>query len=188
MNDTIQSPATAAYADDRMLATGARRLTPATATIFEGSFSMLHCAVTQDTLYRGVFCLRLFPVRYPEDYISLRHTDMAEKDHEIGVIERLADWPGTVRDLIRASLHKQYYERVIRRVHAIEYRYGLLFFSVQTQIGLETFVMRWAHDRTEEYGLRGKVLLDAYENRYIIPDLDALPASDRRRFTAFIYW
>ena len=43
-------------------------------------------------------------------------------------------------------------------------------------------------DRAEEYGDKGKVLMDALDNRYIIPDVDELPAADRRRFTSFIYW
>jgi hypothetical protein len=32
------------------------------------------------------------------------------------------------------------------------------------------------------------VLLDAFDNRYIIPDVRQLPAADRLRFSAFIYW
>lgn len=189
MNPDLQEHMPAATDDDgRMVLTGVRRLTPATTTIFEGSFSLLHCSVQNDTLYRGVYCLLLFPIRYPEGLISVRYTDMRDKDREIGIIEQLTDWPAQAQALVRASLRKQYYERIIRRILAIENRFGLLFFSVQTQIGPEDFVMRWAHDRTEEYGERGKVLRDAFDNRFIIQDVTALPAADQRRFTAFIYW
>ena len=48
--------------------------------------------------------------------------------------------------------------------------------------------MPWRYDRAEDYGTNGKVLLDAYDNRYIIPDLAQLPPADRRAFTSFIYW
>lgn len=158
--------------DDRAVLTGVRRLSPATTTIFEGSFSLLHCSVQNDALYRGVYCLLLFPIRYPAGLISVRYTDMQDKDREIGVIEQLTDWPAPAQALVLA----------------IEHRFGLLFFSVQTQVGPEDFVMRWAHDRTEEYGERGKVLRDAFDNRFIIPDVTALPGADQRRFAAFIYW
>ena len=35
---------------------------------------------------------------------------------------------------------------------------------------------------------KGKVLLDASDNRFIIPDVQALPAADRRRFSSYVYW
>ena len=66
--------------------------------------------------------------------------------------------------------------------------FGLLFFDVETQRGQEQFIMPWRHDRAEDYGANGKVLLDALDNRYIIPDVGALPPTDRRRLVKYIYW
>ncbi len=48
--------------------------------------------------------------------------------------------------------------------------------------------MRWRYDRTQDFGESGKVLLDVYENRYIIPDVNSLPKADREALTRFIYW
>ena len=48
--------------------------------------------------------------------------------------------------------------------------------------------MPWRHDRAEDFGTGGKVLLDVNENRFIVPDVMALPAKDQRRFTNYIYW
>ena len=185
MNDTAKQIDPAA---ERLIATGVRRLTPETTTIFLGTFSLLHCSVKGDNLYRGVFAVRMFPVRDPTRYISLHYTDVADKDQEIGVIEDLSVFSKEMQELVSRSLAAHYHEQVIQRVHKVYNQYGLLFFEVETQRGSEEFVMPWRGDRTEEYGEKGKVLLDAFDNRYIIPNVDQLPPADQRRFANYIYW
>jgi hypothetical protein len=170
------------------LALGVRRLVPATTTLFEGTYSMLHCAVKNEGLFRSVYAVRLFPVRHPLHFISLRHTTPEDKDLEIGVIEDLGVFPPDQQDLVRRDLRNHYCEHVIERVYDVRYEFGMLFFDVETQRGREEIVMFWRWDRAEEYGERGRVLLDAMDNRYIVPDVGKLPAADRRRFERFIYW
>jgi len=165
-----------------------RRLTPETARIFEGTFSLLHCAVQNDTLYRGGFAVLMFPASHPSRFISLRYNDAEGKPHEIGLIADLSIFPADAQALVRASLEKHYYEHLISRVFSVECEYGILFFDVETQRGREQFVMPWRQDRAEDYGPNGKVLLDALDNRYIIKDVSALPRQDHRRFTNYIYW
>lgn len=174
--------------DRQLRQTGYRRLTPELAHVFEGSFSLLHVHVKGESLYRGVYAVLMFPVSHPDRFVSLRYTDARDKDQEIGVIEAIADFPPEARDAIRISLLKQYYQRLIRRIHAIDCQYGLLFFQVETDRGPESFVMPWRHDRAEDFGPSGKVLLDSLDNRYIIPDITALPPADRRTFLGYIYW
>jgi hypothetical protein len=48
--------------------------------------------------------------------------------------------------------------------------------------------MRWAQDRAVDYGQKGKVLIDVNDNRYLIPDVEAMPVKERTDFTRFIYW
>ena len=175
-------------ADARLVQTGFRRLTPAAARIFQGAFS-LHCQVEGDAaLYRGVWAVLMFPVTHPDAYISLRYTDTADKEQEIGVIERLADFPAEAQALVRGVLARQYHQQTIVRIFDVTCRYGLLFFSVETGDGPEEFMMPWRHDRAEDFGSHGKVLLDSLDNRYILPDVRELPAADRRKFLGFIYW
>ena len=177
------------YDDGRLVAMGVRLLTPENTTIFEGTFSLLHCAVKGDTLYRGVFAVLMFPIRYPDRFISLRYTDAEDKEIEVGIIDDLAAFPEEVRRLVLDTLVKHYYEQTITRIYNVENRYGLLFFDVETaQLGRLQFVMPWRGDRAEDFGPNGKTLLDAFDNRYIISDLSALPTADRNAFTSFIYW
>ncbi len=167
---------------------GVRWLTPETSQIFQGTYSLLHCAVKDDTLYRGVFAVMMFPISFPERFISLRYTDREDKVQEIGVIENLRDFPPEAQRLIRASLAKQTHEKVIKQIYEVKEEFGLLFFYVQTDEGWERFVMPWRGDRAEDYSDQGKLLLDAYDNRYIIPDVEALPLADQKRLTYYIYW
>ena len=184
----MSDPAASPPRESALRGFGVRLLTPENTTIFEGTFSLLHCAVKGEDLYRGVFAVLMFPISHPERYISLRHTDVKDKEWEIGVIEDLGVFPAPAQKLIRTSLVKHYCEQIVSRIYDIEDRFDLLFFDVETQLGRRSFVMPWRGDRAEDYGTSGKVLLDAFDNRYIIPDVSRLPAADRNRLAAFIYW
>lgn len=168
--------------------TRVRLLTPDNTNIFSGTFSLLHCSVKGDTLYRGVFCVLMFPVSYPNKFISLRYTDDKDKVQEIGIIEDLNSFPPDQQELVSQSLNKHYHEQVITRVYKITNEFGILIFEVETQRGREKFMMPWRYDRAEDFGTDGKVLLDAIDNRYIIPNVSQLPPADMRRFTSYIYW
>ena len=183
------SAASLVFDDERLAKMGIRWLIPADTTIFEGSFSLLHCQLKGDTLYRGVFAVLLFPVSHPERMVSLRYVDTKDKEQEIGVIDDLAEFPPDAQALVHANLRKHYHELTITRIYTIREEFNLLFFEVATKsAGRREFVMPWRGDRTEDYGQNGKVLLDALDNRYLIPDVTALPANDQRVFTRFIYW
>lgn len=168
--------------------TRVRRLEPEDTKIYEATFSLLHVAIQNDTLYRGVYALRMFPVRFPERFISLCYTDEEDKVREIGIIRELAMFPEDARRLVRLSLAKQYHEQLVSRIHKAWNEYGMLFFDVETQRGREVFAMPWRGDRAEDFGETGKVLLDAFDNRYVIPNLQELPTADRQALTQYVYW
>lgn len=180
----VVSPATAA----RLASTGVRRLTPQNCQIFEGTYSLLHCTVVGDQIYRGVFASLAFPVSQPDRFICLRYHDSDGKNKEIGLIEDLSQFDEHARRLILQSLRKHYYEQRITRIHKISYKFGLLFVEVETERGRQQFTMRWQVDRAQDYGEHGKVLLDTFDNRFIIPDIRKLPSRDRVKLLRYIYW
>lgn len=175
-------------ADSRLSVTGVRRLDPAELKLFEGISTVLHCTVNGENLYRGVFAVRAFPVRYPDKYISIHYTNDRDKDEELGIIEDPSRLAPEQQQLLAQSLAAHYHERIITRVFNVRYEFGMLFFEVEAQGERINFAMPWRGDRAEDYGEHGKVLLDAADNRYIIPDIRALPAADQRRFLSYIYW
>ena len=167
---------------------GVRWLTPENTEIRRTDPSRVDCAVKGSDVYPGVHAKLLFPVRHPKGFVSLRYTDEEGRVREIGVIEKLVDFPEAQRRLTGGELAKQYYEQTIERIYRVESEYGLLFFDVETQRGREQFVMPWRAASTEDYGTTGKVLYESLGNRYIVADVEALPPADRRRFTSHVYW
>lgn len=67
-------------------------------------------------------------------------------------------------------------------------RQGFLEFDVITELGHEAFSMRWTQSHAIDFGERGKLLMDTEENRYWVPDIEALPPQDRERFLQYVYW
>lgn len=173
---------------NRLSTTGVRRLSVETTKVFEGAFTLLHCAVQGDQVYRGVFAVLMFPIHYPDRYISLRYTDEKDKIREIGIIEDLSTFSLETQQLLKRTLAKHYHEQIISRVYEVRDEFNMLFFDVETQRGRQQFIMPWRHDRAEDFGENGKVLLDVSDNRFIVPDVMALSPQDQRRFTSYIYW
>lgn len=165
-----------------------RWLTPQTANIHLGTHDALHVTVIDDRIYGGVFAVRVFPAAYPDQYISLRHEGADGREHEIGIIARLSDWPEEVRRLVQEALDRRYFIHIIERIETIRLRFGLLIFHVVTNRGPEQFMMRWQQSQAIDHGKSGKILTDVDENRYLIADVESLPKSERDLFRRHVYW
>ncbi len=165
-----------------------RWLTPDLARIHLGSLKTLHVTVREERIYGGVYAVRSLPVRYPREFISLRFVDHDKREVEVGLIRNLDQWPRETQELISESLLKRYFVHIIKAIHSIETFPGYFNFDVETDRGPIQFMMRWQSDRAQDYGPSGKMLLDSEENRYLIPDINALPDDDRRLFLRHIYW
>jgi len=168
---------------------GARYLVPERCRIYRGRLGSIHCIINDAEAFANVYCVLCFPISHPDRYISVCYTDDDNKEQEIGIIEDLEAFPGEVRDLVHANLKRQYFEQVVTRVHNVKWEFGLLFFEVSTaEDGKKEFMMRWQHDKALDYGKNGKVLLDVYDNRYIITSVPDLATTDRDRLMRYIYW
>jgi ATP-binding cassette, subfamily B, bacterial len=165
-----------------------RWLTPDVAHIHIGSHGALHVTVRDERIYGGVYAMCCFPVRYPREFISLRYLDHEKREIEVGLIRRVHDWPAEAQALVAESLAKRYFIHTILSIHHIEVFSSYLSLDVETDLGPVQFIMRWQHDRAQDYGASGKMLLDTDENRYLIPDIQALPENERRLFQRYIYW
>ena len=165
-----------------------RYLTPEIAKIHLGTRGALHVTVKNERIYGGVYAVFLFPVRHPNQLISLRHQTSKGDDVEVGIIRDLSEWPEENRALVQESLRRHYFIHTITKLLHIGWKFGFVWFDVETDKGPADFLMRWQHDRAVDYGERGKILLDVDDNRYLIPDVDALPEGERSDFTRYIYW
>jgi hypothetical protein len=48
--------------------------------------------------------------------------------------------------------------------------------------------MRWSQSQVQDFGDRGKILVDLDDNRFLVPDVEALPPKERELFQRFVYW
>jgi ABC-type glutathione transport system ATPase component len=165
-----------------------RWLTPQVANIHLGNRGALHVTVLNERIYSGVFAVRCLPVQYPRQFISLRHTNLENREEEIGLIRNLKDWPEEAQKLVGESLLRRYFVHAVQRVFAIRQIQNYLELEVDTDLGPMQFIMRYASESAQSYGENGRMLLDVEDNRFLIVNMNALPDEDRRLFERFIYW
>lgn len=143
---------------------------------------------SDSTTWRGVFAVNLFPATNPDDYISLRVWNRDGTEHEIGILRHLNDWPVEARVLVREALNRRYWLQTVAGVESIKLELGHLTLDVRTAHGPRQFTMRWSQSQVQDFGERGKILLDLDDNRYLVPDVEALPEREQELFLRYVYW
>jgi ATP-binding cassette subfamily B protein len=138
--------------------------------------------------HRGVFAVNLFPATNPEDYISLRVWTRDGEQQEVGILRNLKEWPEEAQRLVRAALDRRYFLQTIEGVDAINLELGHLHCEVRTPHGPRRFTMRWSQSQVQDFGERGKMLLDLDDNRFLVPDVQTLPPKERELFQRYVYW
>ena len=136
----------------------------------------------------GLFIVRTFPASAPEAWLSVRGWNDTGDEIELGMIRSLADWPEADVGVVRSGLKRRSLVRCIERVHDVKLGHGYLDFDVDTDAGRQRFTTRWTSSQAIEFGSDGKMLIDTEENRWVIPDVEALPRADRERFLHYVYW
>jgi ABC-type multidrug transport system ATPase subunit len=168
-------------------AVGPRWLRPGAARFRLGAHGTLEVEVGGE-VRAGLFAVRALPASRPDELISVRYADADGREHEVGLVRDLRDWPAEERRLLEQALARRYFVRRVTAVASIECRYNLLTFRVETDRGPAEFTMRNSHGQAVDFGPAGKLLTDVDENRYVIPDVEALPRRDRALFRRFVYW
>lgn len=163
-------------------------LNPEKIKIFRGTFETIHVMLEDGSLYRGVFAVAAFPVSNPNKYISLFTYDEKDREYEIGMIEDIDKLPEKERELIIQALRRQYFYFEVLAINSIRFAFGLLFFDVETDKGPRQFSMRWETRFAFDYGKNGKIMIDIFEDRYVIKDVSKLNKIEQELFSRYIYW
>lgn len=121
-------------------------------------------------------------------FISLIQSTEETKGLELGIIRNLEQFPPDQAKLIRQALQRRYFVHNISKINEIGWKFGFVFFNVETDKGNMEFLLRWQQDRAVDYGHGGKVLIDVNENRFLIPDVEALSPNERGKFRRIVYW
>jgi hypothetical protein len=148
----------------------------------------MELAFMDGPIHRGVFAVNLFPATNPGDYISLRIWNRDGDEQELGILRRLDQWPAEAQSLVKAALDRRYYLQTIDGLDDLRLELGHLTLHVRTPHGPRRFTMRWSQSQVQDFGDRGKILVDLDDNRFLVPDVEALPPKERELFQRFVYW
>jgi ABC-type multidrug transport system ATPase subunit len=165
-----------------------RWLEPESCEFRNGSHDRIELWIDGSLHAASVFIVKTFPSKYPQGYLSVRSWKDNGEEFECGMIRDLNLWGPENRCLIDELIDRRYLLRKILRVKKNQLESGYLNLEVETDRGPSKFTMRWTQGQALDYSENGKLLIDTCENRYVVEDVDALPAEDRERFLQYIYW
>jgi hypothetical protein len=158
------------------------------ATIRSGLRGAIEIVSANGATHRGIFAVNLFPATNPKDYISLRVWNRDGEEHEIGILRGLDRWPAEAQALVRSALERRYYLQSVTGIDQLRLELGYLHFDARTPNGPRQFTMRWSQSQVQDFGDRGKVLVDVDDNRFLVPDVQALLPRERDLFQRYVYW
>jgi len=147
----------------------------------EGGFVSLK---TEDKEYSRVGVYLTFPLTNPEEFISIREAD--EKAREIGIVEKLADFPRDQQDMLREQIKLRYFMPVITKVLDVKDEYGHAYWNVVTTFGACRFTTQMSGDAVIHLSDSRLLVTDIDGNRYEIPDFYALSVMERKKLDLFI--
>lgn len=147
----------------------------------EGGFISLK---TGDKEYARVGVYLTFPLTNPEEYISIREAD--EKAKEIGLIEKLSQFPKDQQEMLQEQIKLRYFMPVITKVLDVKDEYGYAYWSVMTTFGACRFTTQMSGDAVIHLSDSRLLVTDIDRNRYEIPDFYQLGVMERKKLDLFI--
>jgi ATP-binding cassette subfamily B protein len=137
--------------------------------------------------FPGIYTVRAFPATHSEKYLSLRYADAAGKDHEVGMIRQLTDWPEEYQELIRRALNRRYLLRTVNSLVSMKDDNGFVQCSAETEEGTVEFTVHNNAHCVKKFGYNGRLLTDTDQNHYLIHDVDELPFMQKRLFRQYFH-
>lgn len=134
------------------------------------SGATLRMEVIGDRIWIKVAVLRAFPLSCPNDHFSVRDGGGAE----IGILRTLEGLDAASRRVVEMELERRYMMSIIRRVRTVTERFGTVDWEVETNRGPCRFTTRDLREGVLRFGPNHFLLTDVENNRFEIPDLDAL--------------
>ena len=126
--------------------------------------------------WREVSVVRLFPLSDPGGWLAV----VDDKQADIGLLSDLEGYEPDQRALIEDELRRRYLTPVITAITAIRHRGDVAEWTVETDRGETSIVVRNVREKVKEPLPEHLTIEDARGNRYEIPDRTALDAASRR--------
>ncbi len=156
-------------------------LTPEDAEFVDSGNGFLGAVIRGET-HKRVILTRALPLSQPDEYLCVSDVDRKE----LGIVERLSDFPEEQRKLMRAELGMRYYCPVIDSIEGIKEKMGQFYFDVTIGGKKKNFTVK---DISKSIRMNGDGIdiTDIDANRYRITDLGAIPAKSRRMLEPYVY-
>ena len=119
-----------------------------------------------------VTLVRAFPLSDPDRYWGV----LGEDGKDIGVIAEPADLDPASREIAEDELNRRYFIPLVQRVIKTRDDHGSIVWTVETDKGERTFIVRNMKDSIVELGGARLLLVDVDGNRYEISDMNKLDA------------
>lgn len=114
---------------------------------------------------------RLFPISDKDRYITLLDT----AEHEVAIVKDVSSLDAGSRRALEDCFREYYLIPKITQVYEVSEKSGALTFRVMTDRGEISFRIRNRHSDIKMLGGSSRVVIrDSDDNRYEIPDYDAL--------------
>lgn len=130
----------------------------------------LRMEVRDDRTWLKVTILRTFPLSCPNSHFSVRDGGGTE----IGVLRSPEELDGDSRRELDRELERRYMMSIIRRIVSVTERFGTVDWDVETHRGFCRFTTRDLRENALRFGSAHYLLTDVENNRFEVPDLDAL--------------
>lgn len=134
--------------------------------------------------YDRVSVVRMFPMQYEDELLSIRTAD--EKSKEIGIVEKLSDFDEDTAKLLASQLNLRYFTPIITKVNNIKDEYGYAYWSVETDKGSCRFTIQMGSNAVVHLSETRVLITDIDENRFEIPDIEKLTAGERKKLDLFL--
>lgn len=144
-------------------------------------FGRLLLTDAQGTVFEGVVPVRAFPIQAPEDGIAMVTVD----GKEVAWIDRLADLPPPLRQLIQEELEAREFMPVIDRIVDVTSFATPCTWQVETDRGNTEFVLRGEED-LRRIGEVSLLVADNHGIQFLIKDMFALDKHSRKILDRFL--
>ncbi len=150
-------------------------------TLTRNAFGRLVLHAQEGTTHEGVVPVRAFPISSPEQGIALVDAD----GHELAWIAQLADVSPQIRAMIEEELANRDFMPEIRRIRQVSSFYTPSTWSVETDRGPTTFVLK-GEDDIRRLASPMLLITDSHGIHFLIRDQHALDGASRKILDRFL--
>ncbi|WP_426337905.1 DUF1854 domain-containing protein [Pseudoduganella sp. S-14] len=150
-------------------------------TLSRDSFGKLNLIDANGVLHEGVSPVRAFPIQAPDEGLSLVNTD----GKEVAWLDRISDLAPELADIVREELAGREFMPVIQRIVDVGSYACPSTWSVETDRGETSFVLRGEED-IRRIGSVSLLVSDSHGIHFLIRDQFALDKHSKKILDRFL--